>query len=287
MENFVLPEQSWKLIVVGSQNFLYHSDYQILVDCGIGKDLARKLVQQCGPINNFFISHSHADHYGGVKYLQKKFNLSIYTSLQEIPFLINPDLEPALLFGGYYPASLSNRWLLGPRNIAAQVVDETQFPGIQLIPLPGHTPGLFGIALEGVLFTSDAFFGTEILDKYPLLYHYNPEIAQKSLLTIRDKYETFIPAHGSIGKKADIDRNLACIELVFHRILDFLRNGTIEWDSLIARVSNIISPAKTLENYYLNRSALCGYISALEQKGEIAIVLDEGQVFLQINHDVA
>lgn len=272
----------WNVITIGAQNFLSAPHQKILVDCGIGKDLVKKLLRETGEVKTCLISHAHTDHYGGLKYLLKSSpEVRLFAHPEELPFLINPGLEPALLFGGYFPGALATRWLLGPAQLPIEQLVVDAYPDIEFVLLPGHSPALFGIAWNECLFTSDALFGEEILTKYPLLYHYDPGLALKTLQSLDDRYNRFIPAHGSAGGPELLAGNRTCIERAFDACEATLVRGTLPLDEMIRLTMERLSPAGSLETYFLNRSALTGYLSVLERNHRLRLFLESNQVFVQ------
>lgn len=272
----------WDIHRVGPQNYLYAPEQKILVDCGPGKDQARKLKQRVGEVNLVFLTHTHVDHYGGAPYFLAAFpHLTFLTPHRELPFLYHPLLEPALLFGGFPPQALATPFLLGPDNLPLGELDPKQFPEIEFVSLPGHTPGLFGIAMGEALFASDALFGLEIVAKYPLLYHFDPVEALRTLKTIRERFTTFWPAHGSQGGKELVDHNIVAVERVFTVLFEIFRRGTASLEAILKTTLESLAPAKTLDHYFLNRSALLGYLSALERQGEITLYLTGMEVVVE------
>lgn len=272
----------WQTHTVGNQNYLYAPSRKILVDGGPGKEQARKLRQAIGTVDIVLLTHAHADHYGGVPYLVTVFpNLQLFLHSKETPFLRNPLLEPALLFGGLPPRVLSGPFLLGPSNLPFQEIDATRFPEIEFVPLPGHTPGLLGIAMGDTLFAADALFGPEIVKKYPILYHFDPEETLRTLSTIEERFTAFIPSHGSPGGKALLRLNREAIEETFETILRTTTSGTLSLEKLLQTTMALRAPVNSLDHYFLNRSALLGYVSSLEKQGELTVQLENLEVMVQ------
>ncbi|MEN3187887.1 MAG: MBL fold metallo-hydrolase [Atribacterota bacterium] len=272
----------WQVYTVGTQNYLYTPLRRILVDGGPGKDQARKLKQTVGTIEVIFLTHAHADHYGGVPYLLKAFpSLQLFLHPQEIPFLHNPIFEPALLFGGLPPRALCHPFLLGPSNLPFQEIDPTRFPDIEFVPLPGHTPGLFGIAMGDTLFAADALFGLEIVKKYPILYHFDPEEALRTLDTVEERFTTFIPSHGSLSGKELLRANRETIERTLETILVTIASGKRSLEEILKATMTTLTAVNSLDHYFLNRSALLGYVSTLEKRGELVLQVENSEVLIQ------
>ncbi len=265
-------------MTVGMQNFFYHPSLQILIDCGTGKDAVKKLLQQCDGVETLILSHAHADHYGGAVHFLKRNPCLIVAPSRERPFLIDPQLEPAILFGGWFPRQLASKWLLGPPNLPVQDLSTEKFPEVDFVELPGHTPALCGIRDGERLFVSDALFGPEILQKYPLLYHFDPLTALKTAKKLSAKASEFIPSHGTAGGKDLVEKNVACMEKAFERVENTVQRGKHPLEDVLSSVMEHIAPPTTLETYYLNRSALLGYVSALEREGHIKIALEGSQL---------
>lgn len=274
----------WQIHTVGIQNYLYFPERKILLDCGPNKDQARKIKKLVGDVNFLILTHAHADHYGGFFHLAASFpHLIPFVSSLEMAFLTLPLLEPALLFGGFPPQALFTPFLLGPENLPFQRIDPHQFPEIKLVPLPGHTPGLLGVALGDALFASDALFGLETLQKYPILYHFQPEEALNTLKNVEESFSIFYPSHGKEGGKALIQENKNAIERVFTLIVETVNARSISLEELLRKVMASLSSPQSLDHYYLNRSALLGYVSALERQGEITLQLENLEVIVQKN----
>lgn len=272
----------WQIHTVGTQNYLYFPEQKILLDCGPNRDQARKIKKLVGEVNFLILTHAHADHYGGFFHLAASFpQLVPFVSPSETAFLTLPLLEPALLFGGFPPRSLATPFLLGPENLPFQRIDFCQFPEIELVPLPGHTPGLLGVALGDALFASDALFGLEILKKYPILYHFQPEEALNTLKNIEERFSIFYPSHGKEGRKALIKENKNAIERVFTLITEIVIEGSVSLEQLLQKVMANLSSPQSLDHYYLNRSALLGYVSALERQREITLQLGNLEIIIQ------
>ena len=74
-------------------------------------------------------------------------------------------------------------------------------PGITVVPLPGHTEGICGLAFtapEGrVLLTGDAVMTREFYQAgKPYLFGWNDDIGSSTITSLYGKYDLIIPGHG-------------------------------------------------------------------------------------------
>lgn len=97
------------------------------------------------PIEKILITHSHADHIGGLEALKKALpNAKVYVSERDGRFLsgdFSLDAnEPQLSLKGGYPKK--------PIAFDAVLRDGDVLDDIRCVALPGHTPGLMGYFVE-------------------------------------------------------------------------------------------------------------------------------------------
>jgi len=106
--------------------FLIKNDKAVIVDTGLDKDHAKKILRllESEGITPIAIinTHSHADHCGGNAQLQKQLELPVIAPVMEKPFIENPYLESLALYGGAHPpAALQNKFLQAKPSSVHQV----------------------------------------------------------------------------------------------------------------------------------------------------------------------
>ncbi|MBE3588643.1 MAG: MBL fold metallo-hydrolase [Thermoanaerobacteraceae bacterium] len=255
----------------------------LLVDTGIDDSVARKvkrLVTENGySLKGIIITHAHADHSGGAAHLVKTTGAKVYATAPEKAVLEFPLWEPLYLFGGAYPpASMHHKFLLAP----AVRVDEVMEPGrhnldgfeVDVVALPGHTPGQVGVSAHGVLFCADAVIAPGVLDKHgiPLNVHLKQALATYDLLEERPE-NYFLPAHGSLV--ADIAPVVAANRTRVHDVLAFILSLLKDQRSL----EEILAPTCTrfgvdignTGQYYLMHLTIMAYMGYLLDRGEIEV----------------
>lgn len=190
-------------------------DGALAIDAGQDKDTARRLAIEAEGagviIKNLLVTHAHADHFGGAEYLTTRTGSAVLASRFEGAIVENPLLEPLCLFAGARPVGdLTGKFYLGK---AARITSEVQpgkvsLPGleIELVDLAGHSPGQLGVRHQEVLFSADAVFPRNVLDKYRIPFFADIDAAADSCQRILAlQPETLIPGHGPICRDEEVE----------------------------------------------------------------------------------
>ena len=180
----------------------------LIIDTGLGDTSARKVrrwldengIRPCAIIN----THSHADHFGGNSFLLKKYpELQVWTPEVEDVFIKYPILEPAFLFGAEPPETLKTGFLMSKSSKVDGVINpgDLDVCGLNLtfVSLPGHSFNQIGVVFKDVIFSADAFFVEELIEKYGILYFVDFEKSIETLEKLKDYRKLkFIPGHRKI-----------------------------------------------------------------------------------------
>jgi len=79
----------------------------LLIDTGLDKDAARRALRAADELGvaleAVFITHAHADHFGGAYLLQRRAEMPLYAPALEAAMMENPIVEPLYLFSGAAP----------------------------------------------------------------------------------------------------------------------------------------------------------------------------------------
>ena len=149
-----------------------------LIDSGNDDDAGRKILRACEAagleIARIANTHSNADHCGGNAFIQARTGCEIASTRAEAAFIEEPSLEPTLLWGGYPPQPLRNKFLMAKSSRVTLLLEPPCVlpgTGIEVVALPGHYLGMVGYKTpDGVLFAADAAASPEILGKYRYFY---------------------------------------------------------------------------------------------------------------------
>ncbi|WP_404350762.1 MBL fold metallo-hydrolase [Sutcliffiella horikoshii] len=281
----------------GSVNIGYvkFSDTEgMLIDAGLEEQAMKKVLKTLKskelPITHLFITHAHADHYGGAEYLQRQQKVFTMAPKFEAAILQEPMLEPLYLFHGVNPIQeWRNKFLEGkPVKVdvileeAGEVrVGESRF---QTVDLPGHSYHQFGVIVEDILFAADAYFGVDILHKHGIPYIVDAKQTMESLEKIKKlPCAGAVPGHGSYEKNylPTIGGNLQVhdqIENLLYSLLDKEEDG-ISIEQLVTRACTEKEiTIRNVPSFMLFRTAVTAYLTKLIQEGRVEILVRNNQL---------
>ncbi|WP_026674585.1 MBL fold metallo-hydrolase [Alkalihalobacterium bogoriense] len=178
----------------------------LLIDSGLDDAAAKKVMKVIKenewPLTDLFITHAHADHYGGAHFLQKHYEIHTYAPHFEEAIMTYPKLEPLYLFqGNEPPQEMRNKFLEGkPIQIDTKVKPGKQKLGafhVELHSVPGHSYNMMALEIDSILYATDAYFDEASLQKHniPFIVQYEETVRSlRYLLTL--KVKGAVPGHG-------------------------------------------------------------------------------------------
>ncbi|WP_173916922.1 MBL fold metallo-hydrolase [Halobacillus sp. Marseille-Q1614] len=250
----------------------------LLIDTGIDKSSVKKVVKELEqhklPLTHLFITHAHADHYGGAAYLQSHYDIHTLAPHLEEAILRNPSLEPLYLFGGNDPLpELHNKFLQGPE----MQVDETAEAGEQLIGTmqveairtPGHSYNQLSLLAYDTLYAADAYFGKDQLDKHRIPYITDVEKTLQSLEKLKGlDAKGAVPGHGRYETdfkdtlQANIDYHMSILHSL--EVLIYKHPGGITHEEAVSRMcAKYKVKASKLPQWLLFKTAVTAYLTGL------------------------
>lgn len=257
----------------------------ILIDTGGDKSAGRKLRQILDgngyKLQAIYNTHYHADHVGGNAYLQKQTGCKVYAPPMETAFVRNPILEPALLIGGNPFRELHNKFLMAePCDVEEQM---ELLPGWQVIPEPGHSPGMVGyLSPDGVAYIGDAVSSEETLDKYHVCYTWDP----KAFLETLDKLEAgidgvkwWVPAHAPVCEdiRPLAAKNRAKVLEIADRVAGLCQEPQI-FEDILTGLFHLYNLTMNPQQYALLGSTLRGYLSWLQERGDLEGFVEDNRL---------
>ncbi|MET3683354.1 glyoxylase-like metal-dependent hydrolase (beta-lactamase superfamily II) [Alkalibacillus flavidus] len=276
--------------------YVHEGDQGLLIDAGIDASSIRKVVRQLEekdlPITHLFVTHAHADHFGGASYLKKHYDVKIIAPPLEAVIMKYPVLEPTYLFQGTTPPDeLRNKFLEGPPIDVDIVIDEGQHQvdgfEFECLLTPGHSYHQLAIAMHGILFAADSYFGEKELYKHkiPFLTCANDTI--KSIEKLMDtNYDGALPGHGKFEEnyhdtlQINIDYHRSVLKALYEMVRISPHGLSLE-DIVAYMCARYDVNAEQLSQYLLFRTAVSGYVKALIDDGDLHCVIDNYRIMVQ------
>ena len=267
----------------------------IAIDTGLDKDtgrLIRKALDAAGlALRAIINTHHHADHMGGNEYLIRNVpGVAVYAPRLEAALIEHPIMEPIYLNMGALPlVALRNKWLMASGTPVDQIVDgeRLEVAGVtfEVVALPGHSINQIGIAVDGVCFAADGYFGLAILGKHGIPYAHDVGAQLASLDRLAARGELFfLPGHGDLTVRNELEELLAANQAAIARSTQLVREALAEPGELHAiarRVRRALDlNLVAIPQYAIFVSAVAAHLSYLEAQGQARVALeDEGMIW--------
>ena len=268
----------------------------LLIDTGLDKDSARRALRIAESLDvtleAVFVTHAHADHFGGAYFLQRRTDAPLYASEIEAAMMENPIIEPLYLFGGAAPiGELCQKFTLAQPCRVDHIVD----PGpleigpfqVEVIELAGHAPNQVGLAVGEVLFCGDAVFPEDALEKHKIPFCFDLDEGLATLERLPGlPYAHFAPGHGpayeSGGEIADIcTANQERLEEIREQVYAALSEPQ-ETSALVQQVADYFELQLEMATFYfLIRTTILAALSSLERAGKVMTVVENNRLLWQ------
>jgi glyoxylase-like metal-dependent hydrolase (beta-lactamase superfamily II) len=268
-------------------------DGAILIDTGGDKSHARKIVKACEvvglPPRAILSTHHHADHIGGNDYLVRNLNLPVYAPAFESAIISNTILEPFYLFGGAMPIeALRDKWLMAPASSVDFPLEagpvEINRVMLEIIPIPGHAPGMVAVGFEEVCYCVDGLFGSDVLEKYGIPFTADVGRQLESIERLRNTdYRVYLPAHGEPTGDVNTlaDANRATIERSVEAVY-LACAPAAELDEVLGRVAGLLDlHFANIPQFFLMRTTVAAYLAYLTQVGRVTPWLENNRLWWQ------
>jgi glyoxylase-like metal-dependent hydrolase (beta-lactamase superfamily II) len=265
----------------------------LLIDAGLDEDAGRRALRVADDkgarLTAIFVTHAHADHFGGAQFLQRRLNVPLYAPKLEAAMMENPIIEPLYLFGGAAPiAELRQKFTLAEPCEVTREVElgplEIGVFQVDVVPLPGHALNQVGVAVDEIVFCADAVFPQETIEKHKVLFCVDLDRTLRTLKDLPERpYRGFAPGHGPayVGKEeirqirsANRDR----LEAVRDGVYDAL-GVPRDTSSLVQRIAEHFQLKITTPTaYFLTRTTVLAALSSLEAAGQVALRTEENRL---------
>lgn len=173
----------------------------LLVDGGSDRDAAKKALRSLDelslPVKRVLVTHSHADHTGGLEYITANTGAKVYAKGIEAAFVRYPILEPVYVWGGYPHKGIRNKFFLAPGCEVSEVKELSLPDGYELLELYGHSFDQVGLLTpDGTAFIADALASEATLEKYGVTFLFDVKGYLETMEKLKDlRANVFLASH--------------------------------------------------------------------------------------------
>jgi glyoxylase-like metal-dependent hydrolase (beta-lactamase superfamily II) len=285
MELKQISENVYYIPHVTNIGVIKSGDSAVLIDSGVDDDTGRRIMRMldCHRLHPKAVisTHFHADHCGGNAYIRNKTGAAIYASEFEADFIQHPYLQPFCLFSGANPpVELQNKLVMATPSKVDYIIKKEEKTldigeiDLEIIPLPGHSPNQIGIKINGVVFSADAVFSEEILNKHKLPYLVDVEKQKETLSLLRSlNAKLLVPSHGE--PVTDAAPMIDAFEKIISEVEEYLL-GTLKEEKTTEQTMKALCDRYAVEvgkanQYFLMHTITLAYLSYLRNKGQLVL----------------
>ncbi|HEV2108534.1 MAG TPA: MBL fold metallo-hydrolase [Thermomicrobiales bacterium] len=257
----------------------------LMVDTGLsesnGKRVLKEIQRAGGEVVGILTTHAHADHFGANAAIVRRTGARVYAPPIDEAILRHPELMPRMLYAGADPpASMRGRFLLAESSPVDQVLPPgiTFIEGreINVVSLPGHSPGQVGYRVDGVFFCADIVLPEDAIDKFKIPYICSISEHLASLDTVAAvEYDVAMPGHGDVTASLTelILLNRDLVTRLLDAILKSLSEPRTMDDLMVDMLEAFEADPHEAAVYYLIQPTIYAALSHLEQSGQVVNII--------------
>ncbi|MBM7702526.1 MBL fold metallo-hydrolase [Metabacillus iocasae] len=276
--------------------YVHEGQSGLLIDAGLDAQAMKKIIKQLKennlPLTHLFITHAHADHYGGAAFLQKQQSVYTIAPKFEEAILRYPLLEPLYLFQGTKPLkTMRTKFLEGAPITIDEVVEEGQVRcgEIQLtcLAFPGHSEYQLGVISNGYLYAADSYFGMEALHKHKIPYVVDVDDTLKSLQRLLQlSCKGAVPGHGAFEETfyQTVAANIIYHEHILKEMEELLtrHDEGLSQEELIYHMCEFYEiEVSTIASWMLFRTAITAYATKLVKDEKATFLVKKAALWIQ------
>ncbi|AEE13691.1 hypothetical protein Thena_0039 [Thermodesulfobium narugense DSM 14796] len=230
------------------------------------------------------LTHGHADHFR-MAFLFRGKGAKIVAPKEECIFVENPEINVRATFSWAIPPDAMISSLMKGVPCKVDIYSENFFyPGITVVPLPGHSISQVGyLTSDKIFFTGDALYTKELWNTFPLPYSIDPLLVKNSLERIANiDFDYLVPGHGKILSKKEaieeIGYHIERINEIDNLILRLLESPC-STEEIISDVLSSLEINNSLAQYWIAVTVIKSHLSALTRINKVDFFLENARVY--------
>lgn len=261
-----------------------------VVDPGHGrkraKQIRREILKRDPSRVTFLVTHFHSDHHTSLSEgLLDSLGVQVVvvSPRADAPAVRDPLIRVTLTFG--YPLPQDSSLLTYdplPVRVDSELDPPVRLGPLEVIPLPGHTPGQAGVAApDGTFYAADSLFGERVLARFGAPYHFNPCQALETLEWIRDnlgKFDALQPSHGPLlkaaGAEALVESNIDAVSRLLDHAMEALEKR-YTLDEATRHVAKSMGAPGDPGLLLLIQATVRGALACLHSRGKADALVDD------------
>lgn len=252
----------------------------LLIDGGSDKDAAKKVLKvldsQGWTAKKVLVTHSHADHIGGLSHIVEKTGAVAFAKGAECSFVEHTFLEPLYVWGGYPHKGIRNKIFWAQPTPVSDVSEIGLGDDYEIIDLYGHSTEQVGIITpDKTAYIGDAVSSETTLEKYGVTFLFDVKGFIDTLEKLKSvEANIFVPSH---CEPTDdilplVEKNLKKTYEVCDIVVDICSTPS-DFDTILKNVFDRYSRALNENQYSIIGSSIRSYLSYLRDERRIEPII--------------